>query len=148
MSDQLRAKGVHFEELFHQPTFHATDEAHRLGLPVPDVIKTIAIKTGSGVALAGIPACCRLDLQRVREVTGDHHARLATEAEIQHDFPGYELGALPPFGRTLKRALYVDPLVMEHDEIVFAASPTQSLRIHTADLLRDEDALIVSMVGA
>jgi Ala-tRNA(Pro) deacylase len=131
VSEQLETKRVAFEVLFHQPTFHAIDEAHRLSLPVPEVLKTIAIKTRAGHALAVIPACCKLNIHRIREVTGEHRARLATESEIQAAFPGYELGALPPFGHTLKVPLYIDSQVMEHD-------PARVCRQHHG-VLADQD---------
>jgi Ala-tRNA(Pro) deacylase len=146
VSEQLANKRVPVEVLFHQPTFHASDEAHRLGVPVAEVVKTIAVTTRSGHALAVIPAACKLNVDRLQAVTGDHHARLATEAEIREAFTGYELGALPPFGRTLKLPLYIDDQVMHYDRVVFAASATESLRIKTEDLLRDEGARIVSLV--
>ena len=46
-----------------------------------------------------IPASHRLDLHRVRELLGaTSHLRLATEAELAHDFPMFDVGAMPPLG--------------------------------------------------
>ncbi|HYM50462.1 MAG TPA: YbaK/EbsC family protein [Candidatus Limnocylindrales bacterium] len=145
-TQQIAGKGVAFEVLAHAPTYDALDEARRLGIEASDVVKTIAIKTRSGHALMVIPASTRLDLKLVHQATGDPHARLENESEIQHEFPAFDLGALPPLGRTIDTPLYVDPQVMTHASIVFAASPTESILVRTDDLLRNELTMIVPLV--
>ncbi len=40
-------------------------------------------------------------MKRLREAVGDRHTRLATEEELERDFPGLDLGALPPIGSLL-----------------------------------------------
>jgi Ala-tRNA(Pro) deacylase len=86
-----------------------------------------------------IPATCRLDMHLARAAVGDRHARLATEQELLRDFPGFELGALPPLGSLLGAPLYVDQVVLQHETVVFAAgSQTESVQLKTADLLHHE----------
>ena len=56
--------------------------------------------------------------------------RLATETELQADFPGYELGALPPLGSLLGVPLLVDPEVLSHETVLFAGGlETESIRV-------------------
>jgi Aminoacyl-tRNA editing domain len=80
---------------------------------------------------------------------GDHHGRTAkeqpcwpepwTRLSARTDFPGIELGALPPLGSLLGAPLYVDQEVLQHETVVFAAgSQTESVQIRTADLLQHE----------
>ncbi|HEU4899838.1 MAG TPA: YbaK/EbsC family protein [Actinomycetota bacterium] len=54
-----------------------------------------------------VPASRRLELRRVRELLEDPGVRLASEAELAADFPGYGLGALPPLGSLLGVPLVV-----------------------------------------
>ena len=78
-------------------------------------------------------------LRLVRESLDDPDARLASEAELQVDFPGYELGALPPLGSLLGVPLLVDPEVLDHEMVVFAAGlETESVRVAAGELFRDE----------
>ena len=86
----------------------SVDEARALGIEVGEVLKTLAVRTGSGYALVVIPASRRLDLHLAREALGDNRARLASEEELGRDFPDYELGALPPLGALLDAPVYVD----------------------------------------
>jgi Ala-tRNA(Pro) deacylase len=78
---------------------------------------------------------------------GDRHARLATEEELLRDFPGIELGALPPLGSLLGAPLYVDQEVLQHETVVFAAgSQTESVQLRTADLLQHEQVMTLPLI--
>lgn len=109
-------------------------------------MKTLALDTTRGHELVVIPASRRLDMKLVHEAVGDKHARLASEQELEEDFAGYELGALPPLGSLLSAPTYVDPEVMQHDTVVFAAgSRTESVKAKTEDLFRDESVTVVPL---
>ena len=76
----------------------------------------------------------------------DIHA-VATEEELLRDFPGIELGALPPLGSLLGAPLYVDQELLQHETVVFAAgSQTESVQIRTADLLQHEQATTLPLI--
>jgi Ala-tRNA(Pro) deacylase len=144
--EHLAELGVDTEELPHDPTHTAAGEAVRLGLTAPEVAKTIVLDTDHGHALAVLPASERLDMSLVHRATGDNHAKLASEEELQRDYPSYELGAFPPLGTLLEAPLYVDPKVMARDTVVFAAGACDtSLRARTQDLFRAERATVVPL---
>lgn len=147
VGDYLRARGIQPEELAHELTHSALGEAVRLGVPANEVAKTIVLDTHGGRALAVIPASERLDMGLVHRAVGDSHARLASEEELQRDYPDFELGAFPPLGSLLDVPLYVDPKVMEGETVVFAAGTADtSLRVTTRDLFRDEDPVVARLV--
>lgn len=142
----LDSKGVAFEVLTHEPAFTALQEAGELGVLADEVLKTVVVDTDAGHALLVIPASRRLDMNRVRGAVGDHDARLATEHELETDFPDYELGALPPVASLLGVPAYVDPEVMERDTVVFAAgSQTRSVRTATSELFAGEDVVVAPL---
>ena len=143
VSQDLEKRGVTFEASSHPETYTSVDEARALGIAADEVLKAVMLNTASGYRLAVVPASRRLDMKLVEKALGDKHARLATEQELELDFPGYELGALPPLGSLLSVPTYVDPEVMEHEMIVFAAgSRTDSVKVRTKDLFRDEPVSI------
>jgi prolyl-tRNA editing enzyme YbaK/EbsC (Cys-tRNA(Pro) deacylase) len=147
LTEHLEQRGSAFELLPHRQASTATDEARALGIDVDDVLKTLAVRTGIGYVLVVIPASCRLDLLLVREALGDRQARLASEEELARDFAGYQLGALPPLGALLGWVVYVDPEVLNHDLVVFAAGiRTESVRIRTRELFASEQVTIVPLV--
>jgi len=147
VAEHLRQRGSAFEVLPHLQAYTSTDEARALGIDADEVLKTLAVRTGSGYVLVVIPASRRLDLHLVREALGDHHARLASEEELGRDFAAYQLGALPPLGALLGSELYVDPEVLGHDTVAFAAgSQTESVKLRTDELFEREQATTVPLV--
>jgi Ala-tRNA(Pro) deacylase len=137
---------VGFQVVPHRRAFTSLQEARDLGVAADEVLKTVALWTGGKYALAVVPASRRLDLRLVRAALEDPAARLATEAELAADFPGYELGALPPLGSLLGVPLLVDPEVLDHEVVVFAAgTETESVRVATGELFRDEPAAVLPL---
>jgi Ala-tRNA(Pro) deacylase len=146
VTDHLTGRGTAFESIAHARTFTSIEEARALGVAADEVVKTVAIATARGQALAVILASRRLNMRLVRRVTGDHHARLATEDELQAQFGDYELGALPPLGSLLAALTYVDPEVLQHETVVFAAgSQTESVKARTQELFRDEQVTVAPL---
>jgi Ala-tRNA(Pro) deacylase len=146
VTDYLDERGVGFEVVPHRRALTSLQEARELGLAAEEVVKTVALWTGGKYALAVVPASRRLELRLVHQALEDPGARLASEAELQADFPGYELGALPPLGSLLGVPLLVDPEVLEHEVVVFAAgTETESVRATTAELFADEPLAVLPL---
>src|SRR5215813_2501422 len=146
VTEHLQTHGVPFEPISHQQAYTSIDEARALGIDASEVVKTVAVRVAGGYALMAIPATSRLDMHLVQAAVGDRHVRLATEEELLRDFPGFELGALPPLGSLLGAPLYVDAEVLQHETVVFAAgSQTESVQLTTADLLRHERAMALPL---
>jgi Ala-tRNA(Pro) deacylase len=147
VTEHLEQRGIAFELIPHQQAYTSTEEARALGVDAGEVLKTLAVRTLSGYALAVIPASRRLDLHLVRDALGDRHARLATEEELGRDFAGYQLGALPPLGVLVGARVYVDPEVLRHDTVAFAAgTQTESVKLPTEELFDGEQATTVPLV--
>jgi len=142
-ADLLRTRGVILRRIPHGRATSAVEEARELGVATDEVLKSVLIRTGHGDALVVIPGSRRLDMHRVRDAVDDHHARLATEEEIEVLYPDVELGALPPLGSLLGIPTYVDPEVLEHEVVVFAAGTQwESDRAEVGQLFRDEPVTI------
>src|SRR5215207_7420995 len=143
VTDYLTRRGVAFEVVHHPRAVTSLEEARALGISADEVAKTVALATDRGHALLVLPASCRLDLRLAREAVGDHGARLATEDELQQAFANCELGALPPLGSLLGVPAFVDPEVMEHETLIFAAgTQTESVKANPADIFRYEQVQV------
>jgi Ala-tRNA(Pro) deacylase len=147
VTEHLGRRGAAFEALAHRQAYTSIDEARALGIDADEVLKTLAVRTGPGYVLVVIPAAHRLDLRLVREAVGDHHARLATEEELRRDFPDYQLGALPPLGALVGANVCVDPEVLGHDTVVFAAgTQTESVKMQTQELFGTGEITTMTLV--
>ena len=131
VTDHLEKRGIRFEVLPHPPTQTAMQEAEALAAPPDEVVKTVVLDVSSGHALAILPASRRLDLERVCEALDEPGACLAEEEELIRDFPEFELGALPPLPSILHLPVVIDPEVLHHRTITFAAG-TQRESVRTA----------------
>jgi Ala-tRNA(Pro) deacylase len=144
VTEHLENRGVAFEVIAHRQAYTSIDEARALGIAADEVVKTVVVTAAAGHVLVAVPGCRRLDMTMVRLAVGDNHARLATEDELARDFEDYELGAMPPLGSLVRSHVYVDPEVMDHDTVVFAAgSQTESVKVRTEDLFRGEPMTVV-----
>ena len=143
VTEHLERRGVAYEVAEHPRAVTSMEEAGALGITADEVVKTVMLATDRGPALVVVPASRRLDLRLAREAVGDHAARLASEDELQRSFSECELGALPPLGSLLGAPVFVDPEVLEHDTVMFAAgTQTQSIKARSADLFRGEEVQV------
>lgn len=142
----LDEAGVEYELLPHTRTETAAAEAEALGLDPKDVAKTLVVAAPAGYVRAVLPASERIDFHKLREhMEGGKRIHLATEEDLERDYPGFELGAVPPFGGSGDRVL-VDTRLAEREQVVLeAGSHEQSVRIRTADLLELTGAQVVDI---
>jgi prolyl-tRNA editing enzyme YbaK/EbsC (Cys-tRNA(Pro) deacylase) len=66
VTEHLEQRGRVFEVIPHRQAYTSVEEARALGIEVDEVLKTLAVRTGSGYALVVIPASHRLDLHLAR----------------------------------------------------------------------------------
>jgi Ala-tRNA(Pro) deacylase len=134
----LEREGIAHEVVEHRPTFSAAAEARASGSEPREAAKTLALHDRGGYRMAVIPASHRLDLHRTRELLGaTSHLRLASEAELERDFPMFDVGAMPPLGPMMPMPEIIDVHLLYHDRILFAGGDHQhALRMDPRDLLR------------
>ena len=141
LTRQLAREKIEYEVIPHARTLTARDEALAVGLV--EVGKTIVLATDRGFLRAVVPAAERLDLHKVRALTGSKTLRLASEEELAGAYPMFELGAVPPFGGpTGDRAILDRGLAHLESVVLEAGSHDQSIRLRTRDLIRLSDARI------
>jgi len=137
VTDHLERLGVRFEVLPHERSETALEEARALDIDPDEVLKVLVLDVESGHALAVLPASRRLDLDLAREALDDRRATLASEKEIADVFPEFEPGALPALPSLLHVPVVLDPRVLAHRKVTFAAGvQRESVRLESERLLR------------
>ena len=143
----LDESGVDYEVLPHPRTETAAAEAEALGVEPQEVAKTLVLSTPGGYVRAVLAASDRIDLSKVRDqVEGGKRIHLASEEDLQRDYPGFDLGAVPPFGGAGDRVLVDARLARQETVVLEAGSHEQSVRIQTADLLKLTQGEVVDLV--
>ena len=149
LSEYLDSTGKQWKPLSHAEALTSLDEARALAVDPDEVAKSLVLKSREGYVLAVIPGGHRLDMHKVRDATGDKTFHLASEDDLERDFPDYELGAAPPVPSLLNVHGFVDPAVRSREWIVFAAGThTDSVRMKTADLIGLDDFSEADLVEA
>ena len=148
VTEHLEKRGIRYGVMPHVRTYTSIEEARALGIEADEVAKTLLVDVASGHAAVVVPASRRVDMQLVKDAVGGSDVHLATEDEIERDFKGFELGSLPPIPSLLGVPVYVDPELLEHETIVFAAgSQTESVQVQIQDLLRGEEFTTVPVTS-
>jgi Ala-tRNA(Pro) deacylase len=122
----------------HGERFTAAAEARASGVGPEDAAKDVVLRRGDEYVLALIPASERLDLSKVRNLTGaGDELRLATEEEIAADFPGFAVGALPPFGPIFEVEEIVDRRLLDHDRVLCnGGDHSHSVKVNPNEIVR------------
>jgi prolyl-tRNA editing enzyme YbaK/EbsC (Cys-tRNA(Pro) deacylase) len=143
----LEGGGIRHEVLEHRPTFSAAAEARAAGTEPREAAKTLALHDRGGYRMAVIPATHRLDMHRTRELLGaTSHLRLATEEELERDFPMFDVGAMPPLGPMMPMPEIIDVHLLYHDQILCAGGDHRhSLRLDPRDLVRVCEPRVASL---
>jgi Cys-tRNA(Pro) deacylase len=133
----LEEAGIDFDVLEHAHTVRATDEAAALGIPPEEVAKTLVLVGASGNVRAVLAASERIDLHKVAATLGvsGKKVHLASEDHLAHDYPDFELGAVPPFGGRDDQVLVDERLAGRDSVVIEAGSHDRSVRLKVSDLV-------------
>jgi len=137
LKEFLDASGVRFVSVPHDKAYTAQGVAKSAHIPGREVAKTVVVKVDGRLAMAVVPAPQAVHVDRLRKATGAVSVELAREADFQGDFPGCELGAMPPFGNLYHMDVFVDPRLADDEEITFnAGTHSEAVRMRFADFER------------
>jgi Ala-tRNA(Pro) deacylase len=134
----LDEHGVVYEVVEHGEEFTAAGEARAAGVGPADAAKDVVLRRGEEYVLALIPASERLDLRKAGDLVGaGNELRLATEDEIAADFPGFAVGALPPFGPIFEVEEIVDRRLLDHDRVLCSGGDhSHSVKVDPNEIVR------------
>ncbi|MDX1630599.1 MAG: YbaK/EbsC family protein [Thermoanaerobaculia bacterium] len=133
----LRGRDCSFRVTEHEPISSAQEAAAVRDTPTTMGAKAIVFKTDGDFRLFVLRASDRIRSRLVRKELGVSRTRFANRKELL-ELTSCEPGAVPPFGRPiLDLDLYLDPALLENDEIVFTPGRRdRSVFLATGDYLR------------
>lgn len=134
----LRDEGVAFQALEHAAVRTSEEAARVRGTPLEQGAKAMVFRADGRIALLVVPASRRIDARAFKRAFGVKDLKLLSPDEL-NELTGLEVGAVPPFGRLLGFATYVDERLLELPRISFnAGSRTTSVVMGPADYARLE----------
>ena len=94
-----------------------------------------------------MPGDVRFDSDKVKKLLGAKNLRFATEQEVFGITNGVLPGGVPPFGNLFDLEVFVDPLLLEHEKIIFNAGDRSfSIAIQSEDYVKLVGPKIVTIV--
>ena len=149
VEEHLSRRAIPFSRVFHRPVASALEEAETLRWGAEDCVKGVLLDSKDRRILAVVPAGRRLNMTRVRQVLGDKDARITPIEDIAREYPGFEIGPLPPVALLLEADIgIVDVEVFEHEAVYLAGGPETSIEMLLADLLSERPFTIASITRA
>jgi Ala-tRNA(Pro) deacylase len=137
LKEYLDSHGVKYEMISHPREYTAQQVAAVTHISGREMAKSVIVKIKGKMAMAVLPASCRVDFTLLREVIGMDDIELAREHEFKDIFDDCEIGAMPPFGNLYDLDVYVAEKLTEDKIIAFnAGTHTEIIKMAFADYER------------
>jgi len=105
---------------FPEGTKTAADAAAAIGVSVGQIVKSLVFGVDSEIVMALVSGSNQLDEKKLAAAAGG--AKCArVDADAVRDATGYPIGGVPPFGHSTQLRVFVDPDLLQHDEVWAAA---------------------------
>jgi len=119
LKENLEAHKVPYTTINHSQAFTAMEIAEFAHVPGHELAKTVMVRMDGKLAMAVLPSTQRVNLEALRSNTGAAKVEIAHERDFCDNFPGCEVGAMPPFGNLYGMDVYVEPHLAADKEIAF-----------------------------
>ncbi|MEP9410551.1 MAG: YbaK/EbsC family protein [Candidatus Brocadia sp.] len=127
LKEFLDSYNIKYITISHSRAFTAQETAKSAHIPVKELAKTVMVKIDGKMAMAVLPASCKVDFDLLRKATGSGKVEIADEKEFKNLFPECEVGAMPPFGNLYGMDVFVARSLAEDEEIAFNAGSHREL---------------------
>jgi Cys-tRNA(Pro)/Cys-tRNA(Cys) deacylase len=131
---------------FQEEELTAEEVAVKLGIPLPQVFKTLVVRgEKSGVLLACVPGTMTLSLKALAKASGNKKVEMVEKDEI-HRLTGYLRGGVSPLGAKKRYPVYLDASALEQPFLsVSAGMRGMQILVPPGDLVRAADAAVAPL---
>lgn len=137
LKEFLDSRKVKYEVIRHSVAFTAQGIAATAHISGREIAKAVMVKLDGRMAMAVLPASCKVDFNMLREASGVKKAELAREKEFKDMFPDCDVGAMPPFGNLYGIDVFVAERLTQDEKIAFNAGVhTELIRMSYRDFER------------
>ncbi len=105
---------------FPEGTKTAADAAAAIGVDIGQIVKSLIFAVDGEVILAYVSGANQLDERRLAAAAGGTKAK-RVDAEMVREATGFPIGGVPPFGHATELRVFIDPDLLQYDEVWAAA---------------------------
>ena len=129
---------------FPEGTKTAADAAAAIGVTVGQIVKSLVFGVDNEIVMALVSGSNQLDEKKLAAAAGGSKC-LRVDADAVRAATGYPIGGVPPLGLATQMRVFIDPDLLQYDEVwaaagtwndVFAIKP-DSLVLSTGGLIAD-----------
>ena len=105
---------------FPEGTKTAQDAANAIGVSVGQIVKSLVFAVDGEIVMAYVSGANQLDEKKLAAAAGGAKCS-RVDADAVREATGFPIGGVPPFGHTTKLRVFVDPDLLQYDEVWAAA---------------------------
>jgi prolyl-tRNA editing enzyme YbaK/EbsC (Cys-tRNA(Pro) deacylase) len=105
---------------FPEGTKTAADAAAAIGVELGQIVKSLVFAVDGEVVLAYVSGANQLDEHQLALAAGGSRA-VRVDADRVREATGFPIGGVPPFGHATHLRVFIDPDLLQYDEVWAAA---------------------------
>jgi len=133
---------------FPEGTKTAADAAAAIGVTVGQIVKSLVFAVDGEIVMAFVSGANQLDEKKLAAAAGGSKCS-RVDADAVRAATGYPIGGVPPFGHTTQLRVFVDPDLLQYDEVWAAAGTwNDNFGAAPADIVRVAGGVVTDLKRA
>jgi Cys-tRNA(Pro) deacylase len=130
---------------FPEGTKTALDAAAAIGVDVGQIVKSLIFAVDGNVVLAYVSGANQLDEKKLAAAAGGTKCA-RVDADVVREATGFPIGGVPPFGHKTHLRVFIDPDLLQYDEVWAAAGTWNDVfGIEPHQLVEASEGLVVEL---
>ena len=130
---------------FPEGTKTAADAAAAIGVSVGQIVKSLVFGVDTEIVMALVSGSNQLDEKKLALAAGGAKCS-RVDADAVRAATGYPIGGVPPFGHTSQLRVFVDPDLLQYDEVWAAAGTwNDNFGAAPADIVRVSGGIVTDI---
>jgi len=119
--DAAAARGLEvLPRTFPDGTRTAQEAADAIGVELGQIVKSLIFGVDGEIVLAYVSGANQLDETKLAEAAGGVMCQ-RVDADVVRSATGFPIGGVPPFGHATPLRIFIDPDLLQYDEVWAAA---------------------------
>ena len=133
---------------FPEGTKTAADAAAAIGVSVGQIVKSLVFSVDGEIVMAYVSGANQLDEKKLAAAAGGKKCS-RVDADAVRAATGYPIGGVPPFGHSTQLRVFVDPDLLQYDEVWAAAGTwNDNFGAAPADIVRVAGGVVTDLKRA
>ena len=130
---------------FPEGTKTALDAAAAIGVDVGQIVKSLIFAVDGNVVLAYVSGANQLDEKKLAAAAGGTKCA-RVDADVVREATGFPIGGVPPFGHKTHLRVFIDPDLLQYDEVWASAGTWHDVfGIEPHQLVEASEGLVVEL---